>query len=306
MIRTHWFGLLLALVGILACESGPSARGQVLDDEVEEELNASMPGMLGVQQQFMIADSSFDQVVFGTARTSAAALARLETLVKLKIDEVDQVARLTDAQRKKLELASRGDIRRFFDQVDEKRKGFQLVRNDQQKYAAFYQQLHPLRTALSQGLFGEDSIFTKTLKKTLNDGQVVKYDDLGRRRRLLSQEARIGRVLAILDNSVGLDSSQRRKLLKLIVEETRPPKIYGTYDIYVVLFQLSRLPQERIKPIFQEAQWRLVRAQLEVAQKYEQMLTRQGVLPAGEANERWIVPVDPEASERVPKPAKQD
>ena len=304
MIRTLRFGLLLALAGFLACGFGPSARGQVIDDEVEEELGAQM--MPGMRQQFMIAESNFDQVVFGNARTPATALARLETLVKLKIDEVDQVARLTDAQKKKLELASRGDIKRFFDQVEEKRKAFQLVRNDQQKYAAFYQQLNPLRTALSQGLFGENSFFTKTLKKSLDEGQVVKYEDLGRRRLVLSQQARIGRVLAILDNSVGLDSRQRRQLLKLIVEETRPPKVYGTYDIYVVLFQLSRLPQDRIKPIFREAQWRLVRQQLDAALRYEQMLKKQGVLAAGPEAERWIVPADFEAPELAPKPGKHD
>ncbi|AGA27737.1 hypothetical protein [Singulisphaera acidiphila] len=297
MIRTLRLGLLLALVGFLAAELGPSARGQVLDDEVEEESHSQMPG---IGQPFMIAEANFDHVVFGNARNSATALARLETLVKLKIDEVDQVARLTDAQKKKLELASRGDIKRFFDQVEEKRKAFQLVRNDQQKYAAFYQQLNPLRQAFSQGLFGEDSIFTKTLKKSLDEGQIVEYGNLGRQRRALSQEARIGRVLAILDHSVGLDVAQRRKLMKLIIEETRPPKIFGNYDIYAVLFQLSRLPQDRIKPIFQEPQWRLVHAQLEGAKKYEKILISQGAFPLGPDAERWIVAVDPEAPKPVP------
>lgn len=297
MIRTLRLGLLLALTGFLAAEFGPFAWGQVLDDEVEEESHSQMHG---IQQPFMIAEANFDQVVFGNARNFATALARLETLVKLKIDEVDQVARLTDAQKKKLELASRGDIKRFFDQVEEKRKAFQLVRNDQQKYAAFYQQLHPLRMALSQGLFGEDSIFTKTLKKSLDERQIVEYGNLSRQRRVLSQEARIGRVLTILDNSVGLEVTQRRKLMKLIVEETRPPKILGNYDMYAVLFQLSRLPHDRIKPIFQERQWRLVLAQFEVARGYEQMLMGQGVLPVGPDAERWIVAVDPEASKPIP------
>ncbi len=72
-------------------------------------------------------------------------------MAKLKINEIDQVARLTEAQKKKLELASRGDIRRFFDQVDERRKAFQEVQNDQQKYAVFYQTLQPLRMLMAQG-----------------------------------------------------------------------------------------------------------------------------------------------------------
>ncbi|WP_406694891.1 hypothetical protein V5E97_27995 [Singulisphaera sp. Ch08] len=301
MIRTLRLALLLALAGCFVCEFGPSARGQVLDDVVEEELDNQMPGR---QQQFMIAESNFDQMVFGNARNAATMLTRLKTLVNLKIEEVDQVARLTDAQKHKLELASRGDIKRFYDQVEEKRKAFQLVRNDQQKFSEFYQQLLPLRTVLSQGLFGEKSIFTKTLKKTLDERQVAEYDNLGRQRHLLSQKARMGRILITLDNCVGLDANQRRQLSKLIIEETRPPKASSNLDLYVVLFQLSRLPEDRIRPIFQDAQWRLMRAQLEMARKNEPMLTKQGVLFDGPDAERWIVGVDSDVPKSPPNHVK--
>ncbi|SIO58134.1 hypothetical protein SAMN05444166_5573 [Singulisphaera sp. GP187] len=303
MIRALRVGLLLPVVAFAGFFAGgfrPSAQGQVLDDVVGEESDGQV---LEVRQRFAVAESNFDQVVFGNVRTPAAALARLETLVKLKIDEVDRIARLTDAQKRKLELASRGDIKRYFDQVAEKRKAFQLVRNDQQQFAAFYQQLLPLRTALTQGqFFGAASIFAKTLRKTLDERQVLAYDNLDRQRRLLGQQARIGRILAILDNSVGLQASQRQQLLKLIVEETHPSKVSGTYDLYLVLFQLSRLPQDRIKPIFRDAQWQLVKTQLENAGRYESMLTKQGVLPIAPDAERWIVAVETDGSKPAPNP----
>ncbi len=67
-------------------------------------------------------------------------------------------------------------------------------------------------------------MFSKTVKKTLDDRQVAEYDNQVRSRRLLGQQARIGLVLVTMDNNIGLNISQRRQLLKLIVEETRPPR----------------------------------------------------------------------------------
>ena len=114
-----------------------------------------------------------------------------------------------------LELASRGDIKRFFDKVEVKRKAFQLVRNDQQKFGEFYQQIQPLQQTFNQGLFGDDSLFAKTVKKTLDPGQLAQYDDLSRQRRQLRQQAMLGRVLATLDNSLALEIRQRRAPLEV-------------------------------------------------------------------------------------------
>ena len=49
---------------------------------------------------------------------------------------IDAVNRLTPGQRQKLELAGRGDIKHFFDQVEAKRREFEEVRNDLQKCRA--------------------------------------------------------------------------------------------------------------------------------------------------------------------------
>ncbi len=68
----------------------------------------------------------------------------------------------------------------------------------------------------------------------------------------------------------------------------------GNLEIYAVLLQLSRVPEERIKPIFQDAQWKLVQAQFDFAKRYEQIMAKQGGLSSEPDAERWIVPVDSE------------
>jgi hypothetical protein len=293
-------GLWLVLAWLAVCGWGPSARAQVPDDE--DELEAQLPA----QRNFIIDESNFDMWVFGNSRNGATALARLETVLHLKIAELDRAVRLTKLQKQKLELASRGDIKRFFDKVEEKRKAFQLVRNDQQKFGEFYQQLQPLQQTFNQGLFGDDSLFAKTVKKTLDRGQVAQYDDLSRQRRVLRQQAKLGRVLATLDNSLGLDTSQRRRLSKLIVEETHPPRKPSSYDFYVVLYQLALLPEERIRPILHEAQWKVMSPMLIRAKAYKLMLSKQGLLPGEPGDERWVVSADPEAPKSTPNEKKSD
>ena len=57
--------------------------------------------------------------------------------------------------------------------VDEKRRKFDKVKNDQNKIGEIYQELQPLQMALNSGLFSEGSIFSKTLKKVLAHEQAT-------------------------------------------------------------------------------------------------------------------------------------
>ena len=89
----------------------------------------------------------------------------------MKIREIENICELTSAQREKLQLAGRGDIHHFFASVEEKRKEFEEVRKDQARFARFYQELQPLRFAIQRGLFGDGTIFAKSLKHTLDPSQ---------------------------------------------------------------------------------------------------------------------------------------
>src|SRR5208283_5075319 len=121
---------------------------QVLDFGVEEEAeaNAAAQPARGV---WVMTDDQFDQWVFGGPRNSKAGRNKLDSLLALQVDDVARMCPLSEVQKKKLLLAGRGDIKRFFDKVEEKRKKFEKVKQDQTKIGEIYQELVPLKVELA-------------------------------------------------------------------------------------------------------------------------------------------------------------
>ena len=246
---------------------------QEMDDDDDE------PVAPVVQQHFMIDDSNFEINTFGNLRTADAARAQFNRFFTLQTDEIERACDLTPAQKGKLLLAARGDMKRFFDRVEEKRKAFQVARTDQQKYQEFFQSLTPIRQAIAKGLFGDGSLFSKTIRSTLDPGQTDRYETILRERELFRQAARLDLVLAVLDTALGLDATQRRRIRTFVREQTRPPKRSSQYDYYVLLIQLARLPEETLKPILHEAQWRTLKTQFDKARQLEPHLTQNDYIP---------------------------
>ncbi len=289
--------MVAALALLAALGAGAVARAQEDDDP-------DVPPAQPQQQQHMMiwSDDNFDQWVFGGSRNSAAGHVRLDSQVTLKVEEVEYVCAITEAQKKKLRLAARGDVKRFLDRVEEKRKKFQLVKGDQNKFQEFYQELQPLIQASHAGPCGEGSIFVKTLKTTLGDGQAARYESALREKRLFRYRAKIHLAVANLDNAVGMTAKQRQRLLKMLLDETRPPRKSGPYDYQVAMLQISRLPEGRVKPIFNDTQWPALRRQFDQARGMELFLTRNGYLPDDEMlDDVRAFAVKPEAGPGKPR-----
>ena len=121
---------LMGCVGFaIFCLIAPSAFAQ-LPDDVEPDA----PAEPVVQNNFMMADENFEQWVFNNGTNSAQAKTKAETVLRLQIEDLDRICTLTEPQKKKLRLAGQGDLKRFYDLVEEKRRKFKAVQNDQQKF----------------------------------------------------------------------------------------------------------------------------------------------------------------------------
>ena len=250
------FGLVCAfafvvLVAVFGAETVVRAQDE------EDEAAAAMQ----VQANFEVGEENFDQWVFGNQRNAAGGRKRLETQLKLQSDEVERACKLTEAQKKKLQLAGRGDIKRFYDRVEEVRKKFLLVRKDQQKFQEIWQDIQPLQMTLNSGLFDDQSFFHKTLRRTLNAEQAEHYELAEHQRRTFRYRAKVELVVATLENGLPLRDEQRRKLIQLILDETKPPRKFGQYDYYMVMLQVSKLPENKLKPLFDNAQWKVLNQQ---------------------------------------------
>jgi hypothetical protein len=198
--------------------------------------------------------------------------------LKALLDELEQVSRLSEAQRQQLTLAARGDIKRFFDQVEKVRKKFPAARDDQNLVNQLWQEARPLQEQYVRGLFDDQSLFSKTLHKTLTAEQLAGYQAVVLDRRRVGYRVAIEELLARLGNGVFLRREQRESLQKLLLEETQPPLLFGQLDGEFVLFRLSQLPPEKLREVLDKGQWKQLRTILLQASGTEDFLARHGVI----------------------------
>ncbi len=269
--RWHLAAALLAALG-----SGRACWSQAVDVEVEEEAEVAVQPNRAV---FVMTDAQFDQWVFGGHGISRGGRNKLDSLLTLQVDDVARTCTLSEAQKKKLLLAGHGDIKRFFDQVEEKRKKFQQVKQDQNKLGEIYQELVPLQTALNCGLFGDGSFYAKTIRRVLGEEEDARYQKVIQEKNRFRYKARVELVVAQLDQTVGLRDEQRRKLVELIVNETQPPSRFGQYDYYLVMYQAGQIAEAKLKPLFEDRQWALLNRQLNQNRGMDRFLRNQGLLP---------------------------
>lgn len=237
-------------------------------NEAEEEMRVRAGGI--------IQESDFNQWIYGD-RDSTQFLQKTDTLLTLHLESVERACPLSDTQKKKLRLAGHGEVARVVRSVEELKQ--KCVGSDHQAMAPLWQELHTLRTTINSGLFGNISLFRKTLAQTLTPQQATEYDRQDRERQRFWYEAKIERVLSKLENGLPLREEQRQRIVTLLLEETEPPKQFGEQDLYVVLYQAGQIGDEKLKPIFDEAQWPAVQQLLRQGRSMEQYLKSNGFVP---------------------------
>jgi hypothetical protein len=292
MIQRHNFTgrLLLALTMLGAIGSARLSSAQEADEQDEVVVR---------QTTFEVSDAQFDQWAFGGRMDGTTVRPKLESLLTMQIEQIDRSCHLTESQKKKLRLAGHGDMKRFLDRVEEKRsllKGIQ----DRSKVNEIFQQIQTFQIALNSGLFGEESFFFRTIGRTLNEEQSARYQDALHERKAFVYQAKIDLAVANLGNSLGLSNDQRNRLAKLLLEETRPPRKYGQQAFQVVLFQVAKLPDARLKSILDEAQWRALSPSLARwgNETNERLLRANGYVPEDEPADREANPAQPTSTGR--------
>jgi hypothetical protein len=258
-----------AVIGI-----APAVRAQ--DEEEEEAAPAAAPARFDAFNGF-----NFDQWVFGNLGGGNAGMVRnkLDARLELEVDDIERSCGLTPVQKKKLLVAGRGDIKRFFDRLEELRRKFDKLRNQQNALGMIWQDVQPLQAGVNSGLFGGDSIFAKALRTTLTPEQIADHEKAARDRLLFRYWAKVDLVLEMLNSQVGFTVEQRDRLLKLLTEETRPPQRLGQNDYYAVLYQIAMIPEAKLKPMFDDLQWRLLNQLLTQAKGLGMWLKQNGFIP---------------------------
>ncbi len=277
--RARRIGLPAGLAIVVWAIFGWTGSVRAQDDEVVEDVPAAVP-----EQQFMVADENFDQWVFGGRGASTSHQKRFESMLTVQIEGVERNCKLTEDQRAKLRLAGRAYIKRFFERVALLRKKFDLVKNDQNKFNEFWQDVQPIQAIVNRGTFGEGSYFKKTLKNLLTSEQVAQFETADRERRIFNYRSKVETVVCSLDEVLSLRAEQRQKLIELLTSPSQVPKAFGqeSYGQYAVLYQASLIPDDKIKLILDKPQVATIQRILAQARGYGQFLKAGGFVWEGD------------------------
>jgi len=282
--------MVVVLLGTLSAAAAP--------DDVEPP---------AVQNQavnhFFMNDDNFEANVFQPSGNAKQARIQIETKLKLQLNELNRICELNDAQKQKLKLAASSDMKRFFDEVESVRKKFKAGKQDQNAWNEVWQEISPLQMKMATGLFGDTSFFCKTIRKTLSDEQYAKYNSMVTERRRFRYKSSIETVITSFEDSVALNHTQHDAIVKLLLDETQPPASFGQYDVHVVMYQLARIPEAKLKAVLDERQWNQAQIHFNQYRGMEQFLIQNGLIPKEEAEVKVLKAKVRRQVTRASKPA---
>ena len=248
----------IVLTGAVARAQDDWERENTVEASRQEDLQK-----LRVEQQRqrlqMAYKAQFDHWFSSQFRSRVGARDQLELRLAHRLLELGAECHLTEAQMKKLQLAGRGDIKRYMDRVKSIARTMEDPRSSIDDLRSARLEMNDLDTKMSPRLFGDDSLLCKTLASTLDRDQATAREKALRERNVARYRTAVDSAIRTLQTNLGMNDEQCTRLAGLLLKESHPPKKFGTApDVALVLYQASRIPVTRIRPIFDDAQWRIM------------------------------------------------
>jgi hypothetical protein len=190
---------VVLVFGELAVAEEPAvvADPEVAEDAVAAETPVGPPPK--PKQRVIVFSGTFDELVYGSGSHAAELPARLYNRLQQKLEKIDRISELTEAQKRKLQLAGRGDLKRLFDRAEKLRVKCDRYAeiDDLNQFRQWTEELKSETSALRQsfdaGPFGEDSLMAKCMKSVLTTDQAAKYARFGATPDYQAPERRPGR-----------------------------------------------------------------------------------------------------------------
>lgn len=262
--------VLVATCFIVSLIDTSCLRGQA---EVEAPAN--------VESRVAVTDRTLEQWIVGGATSSGTIRTRFEFQLNERLRDLVETYPLSDALQQKLKLAGRGDIRRFFDEFDSHLQTLGKSSSDgmvpESKVIEVQREIQPLRIQYMNGVFGESSLFHKTLWANLDTKQRRQLAEQTQHERQKRFEAQFDSFLANW-RTLSLRDEQKQTLKKFFSREIPPPPYSNSLSYHYLTYRLAKLPEEKVRPLFDEEQWVSLSQLLAQAGRYEQLLTANGLL----------------------------
>ncbi len=260
--------LMVAGLGRPALSQGPDGRGLI----ERANHNAANPILIDELNEYL---DRFGHDESTRKKRLELNKRAFESDLRSRVEFLAKSYGLSNLQKKKLLVGGHGDIKRNCDSVQEIWKSLDVAANDPDTTRDAITEIERIERDYRSGMFKNGSIFAKTLQKTLSNEQIALYKEKNR------QQFRdtLTWVTGTLEQTLQLTANQRRRLERLLTEETRAPRAFGDYDYYGVIFQAARIPEARLKPIFDDDQWQVLSRQFQEVRGMEQTLTDGGFIP---------------------------
>jgi hypothetical protein len=252
-------------------------------------------------QQFQLTEAQFDSWVTN-GRGKAEEL--VESQLTAQIGRFDEACNLSDDQRQKLLLAGRGDLDRYLADVAAVRTKLVGQKYEQRKLSEVYGEIRPLAQRLEQGVLGAGSLFQKVKSSVLDDGQRAAYQRWASERSSYHYRAKLKLFVAALDQLAPMSGEQRKRLVELLIDSTRPPNRQSAsqLDWWYVVVQAADAPQDKLAEILDDAQLRSFQQAVRQAPQFRQMLKMQNVVPFDEEDGSAFAAPQPAAPVAAPAP----
>lgn len=223
--------------------------------------------------------TQFDSWIFQGSGNEQAARQSLASKVQLEISRIEQFAEFSDAQKDTIRLASKGDVKRFFDRVERARDEFRALGEvAQNQINEAYQLAMPLQQELTAGIFGDQSLVHKVIMASLNDEQSEKMELQEQRRQRQRLKTATKLWIAGLGRKMPLTIKQRTQLLELAETIVTSVPNNPRYIPYLVAYRFDQVPKDQLREFFDDAQWKVVEQTLRNAKRFEGILKNAGML----------------------------
>ena len=251
-------------------------NGRLLAEQTPRE--AKLPVMKPVFQGNVFVREEFhhiDHVVYGTSTIYGQQI--IENQLKNKVQQLSSEYDLTETQQSKLLLAGQWEAKQFANDVDVLRQKYTSSEGDIVEQQIVVKQAQTLQKQRRM-LFGNGSFLLKVMARTVTGEQLLKYQAALDNRLRLRHRSNVEGAIRDIERQVVIKISQQEMLVELLMSEIPPPTSANDYDEAVVKYQFSRIPEQKVRPIFNEGQWPQVRQTLDGFNELETVLTQQGLI----------------------------
>ncbi len=277
------------LLSSIACFSVFASDDDFVVDRLDENATGNeIPGAQ-IQRLAVIRDLAIDPIddevvvqfekfIFHQDGNAKLGELRMNAEREQAINALDRVVRLTNTQKRKLDLAGQIDCRRFLNRVKAASQNF---RNPVHRTNESQKEMMRLRAKTDSGVLSSDSFFIKSISVILDSSQMVLLNE----RKRSIHHGLIKKSLRDFEARLTLSERQRESLTQIMLDEIPYDPTSENGELLVsrseqmmMMYRLSCIADEKIESLFAPAQWHKVQPLIKECYHYKEYLVDRGLL----------------------------